>query len=149
MELEAMNEARRRDVYCRFVDCDCGREITSWRAPEVSHKRHRGMGWNPALDRTTPEELLLLCPRRHKESLWSVDQGGVYWVPMSPEKGANGPIIWLLDTTKLPDGPETFWLRSQARPDGSVILAAEIAPHRYMPFFPAIIRALDWLKSQP
>lgn len=105
------------------------------------------MGGNPALDRTTAETLLALCEWRHKGSRFSMDRGTIKWVPVSPEKGADGPILWLVNASAFPNDEGHFWLQTQSREDGWIPIAAEIAPHRYYPLnaFPATQRLVDYL----
>lgn len=58
-EQQIMTQAKVRDGYrCRV----CGRPGT-----DAAHLRHRGMGGNPAGDRTTLENLICLCRRCHRK----------------------------------------------------------------------------------
>ena len=147
-ELVEMNHVRERDGHCRFLFCPCR---IYGAMPQVSHQKHRGMGGNPSLDRTDRRTMLLLCPWRHTGSRLSNDQRGISWVPISPDKGAEGPVIWILDTAALPNDDAHFWIRRMARGDGTVIIAAEIQPHEYYPIqdaFPLTWRLIEWLTDE-
>lgn len=89
-ERQNKEKVRKRDKGCRFPLCGCKKFR---RHTEVSHSEHKGMGGNPAGDRSTPELMILLCPFRHKENRFSIDQGTLRWRPLT-ENGANGPVVW-------------------------------------------------------
>jgi 5-methylcytosine-specific restriction endonuclease McrA len=58
-ERQIMTQAKARDGYrCRV----CGQPGT-----DAAHLRHRGMGGNPAGDRTTLENLVCLCRQCHNK----------------------------------------------------------------------------------
>lgn len=85
-----MAAARKRDVYCRFPLCGCGKLRL---VLDVSHQVHRGMGGNPAGDRTTLATLVLVCRARHRQNHYSIDMGTLRWHALTPA-GAAGPIAW-------------------------------------------------------
>ena len=88
-----MREARVRDKVCRFPLCGCRKLGLRL---EVSHQQHRGMGGNPAGDRTDTAILVLLCSARHKENIVSIDNKGLRWTALTRD-GADGPIAWDVD----------------------------------------------------
>jgi hypothetical protein len=96
-EAEAKANVRRRDRYCRFPLCGCDRERL---ARHVAHARHKGMGGNPLGERSDPEQMILLCSARHRESVYSFDKGTVEIAPLTP-LGFAGPcvftVLWLGD----------------------------------------------------
>lgn len=86
-EQKIMRQAKRRDGGCRYPHCDCHK----LKMPIAAcHETHRGMGGNPKLDRTTVEQLISLCGRRHDE--W--DRGLIAIVPQDRAIGFNGPADW-------------------------------------------------------
>lgn len=91
-ERKAKEQVRKRDKSCRFPMCQCKKYR---RHSEVSHSVHKGMGGNPAGDRSTPSLMVLLCPFRHKENRYSIDRGLLKWEPLT-DQGADGPIRWLM-----------------------------------------------------
>jgi hypothetical protein len=107
-EDKEMAVVRRRDKRCRFPLCGCGKlKLTL----QVSHKEHRGMGGNPAGDRTDRRTMVLVCIARHRGNSISLDRGTLKWEPVNADLGANGPIEWY-----------------EASPDGWDLLAAERTP---------------------
>ncbi len=90
-------KVRKRDKRCRFPLCGCQRFKLRI---EVSHSRHKGMGGNPAGDRSDASLMLLLCSARHKENRIAIDHGTLKWIPQT-NAGANGPIAWLVDLQAL------------------------------------------------
>ena len=114
-----MQEVRERDRKCRFPLCACGRFRLRL---EVSHQKHRGMGGNPSMDRTTPESMILVCSARHKENRVSLDRGTLRWRALS-DRGAEGPVAWDVDLNAL--GARQGSSRPQWRE-----VARELAPHR-------------------
>ena len=88
-----MLSVRKRDRRCRFPLCGCSRFGLRL---HVSHSRHRGLGGNPAGDRTTAETLVYICAARHRESAMALDRGTIRWRALTP-RGANGPIAWDVD----------------------------------------------------
>lgn len=91
-------EVRLRDRYCRFPLCGCKRfQLALF---EVSHGKHKGMGGNPAEDRSDPETMLLLCDARHKANKFSVDRKTLRWRALT-RTGSDGPIVWSIDMREL------------------------------------------------
>lgn len=126
-------EVRRRDRYCRFPLCGCGR----MRLPtHVSHQRHKGMGGNPVGDRSLSGDMILLCVTRHQDGRVSRHHGTLSIVPLT-DKGMAGPVGWWADADAVP-GPIAWdrWTWSDINPSGSItgtrwiLLARELAPHR-------------------
>lgn len=101
-ERKAKEKVRDRDKRCRFPLCGCKKFR---RHTEVSHSEHKGMGGNPAGDRSTSALMVLLCPFRHKENRYSIDRGLLKWEPLT-DKGADGPIQWLM----AQNDPREPWL---------------------------------------
>jgi hypothetical protein len=90
-EDDRKKEVRQRDLRrCRFPLCGCARHGYQL---HVSHAEHKGMGGNPAGDRSLPMLMVLVCAPRHRESRHSIDMGGIRWRPLT-EEWANGPIAW-------------------------------------------------------
>jgi len=82
IEEKVMAEAKRRDRgLCRWTGC----EFKDLRV-EAAHLEHRGMGGNPALDRTERHKLIALCVRHHQ----LFDHTKIDVVPIEP-RGADGP----------------------------------------------------------
>lgn len=127
-----MRRVRREDRYCRFPLCGCGR----LKLPlEVAHLEHRGMGGNPSLARTTPENLILLCRPRHRAHKFALDKKTIRCVSLT-EAGARGPVRWLMDATILSDDyTEDLVFPSNKRGESLwAVLAEETAPHSFLPF---------------
>ena len=86
-EQKAMQAAKRRDGHrCMFPGCP-------YRTLELPidachlHGWHRGMGGNPALDRTTPQQIISLCRLHHGE----YDAGLIDIRPLDAHRGTDGP----------------------------------------------------------
>lgn len=117
-------KVRKRDKYCRFPLCGCKKFRL---ALHVSHKVHKGIGGNPAGDRSVPELMVYVCAARHRENPVSIDRGSLRWEPLT-EEGANGPIAWHVRARPgLITGPQLEWF----------LVAVETAPHVYEAFSPA------------
>lgn len=133
-----MQKVRRRDKYCRFPLCGCKKFGLRL---EVSHKKHRGMGGNPKLDRTTPDQMILLCSARHQENRIAVDRGTLHWQALTTQ-GANGPVAWMLDIRDLPE------IRTGRLIDyNEIVLARETSPHVFAPFTPEQKLILETLRE--
>lgn len=140
-------EVRRRDKYCRFPLCGCKRFQL---ALHVAHGRHKGMGGNPAEDRSEPDSMVLVCSARHKENVFSIDRKTIRWRALTPE-GSNGPIAWeiavddllrspkpeLMHIVTMRIKPRTKWLE----------LARETGIHVYEPSTADQTVILAWLRS--
>lgn len=87
-----MQDVRDRDRRCRFPGCPCHEFNLRL---DVSHARHRGIGGNPAGDRTDPASMVLLCLERHQGTI-SVDAVVLAWEPLDARLGADGRIAWYL-----------------------------------------------------
>lgn len=95
-------KVRRRDRGCRFPLCGCRRfKVPLCTEPEVSHNRHKGMGGNPAGDRSLPEEMLQLCKHRHQDGRISRHAGTMRARPLRARDGFNGPAEFQIDTSAL------------------------------------------------
>jgi len=130
---------RDRDEYCRFPLCRCrfrGDPL------HVSHQRHKGMGGNPAGDRSVPWLMILLCAWRHREAPVSIDRGTLRWRAMSL-KGASGPVAWDLQVSAL-GSAVTFDIPAEAIADGWVTVATGVTLHNYA-FAPWQARILNRL----
>lgn len=148
-------EVRRRDKYCRFPLCGCKRfqlavSPTS-RRPEVSHSKHKGIGGNPAEDRSAPELMVLVCSARHKENIFSLDRKTIRWRALT-KAGAAGPIAWHIKIAELrrlnPDSCALMLMavRELHRAEWFE-LARETAIHVYEPQTPAQTIILAWLRG--
>jgi len=88
---------RRRDKHCRFPLCGCRKlKLTL----HVSHQTHKGIGGNPAGDRSTPDKMIYVCGPRHRENSVSIDRGTLAWRALT-DKGSDGPVEWYLPEGSL------------------------------------------------
>jgi len=112
-------KVRRRDGYCRFPLCGCGKMKLR---TEVSHSEHKGMGGNPAGDRSKADLMVLVCHRRHKDGRVAIDKGTLRWRALTA-RGSNGPIAWDIhrDMVHSRRASAKEWLT----------LAIETGPHSY------------------
>jgi hypothetical protein len=139
-EADHMQRARRRDGYCRFPNCKC-RDFRL--ALEVSHAvKHRGMGGNPAGDRTEPKKLILLCVARHQRNVVSIDRHSLRVRALDARQGLGGPCAFDVDLRVLFDGA---W--QQARRPKWFEVGRETARHIFEPFTPEQQGILDKLKG--
>jgi hypothetical protein len=89
---------RKDDGYmCRFPRCSCHAKRTE---PEVAHWKHKGAGGDPGKQRSEPENLICLCPPRHRESRVSLHAGTVRLEYLT-EYGARGAVRWWVDITAI------------------------------------------------
>lgn len=121
-----MRAVRRRDTYCRFPLCGCSKFRLRL---EVSHQTHRGMGGNPAGDRSHRDRLVLVCSARHREHGVSIDRGTLRWREIARDANGRPLIAWEVDRRALELGDafmggEPEWME----------LARETALHSYEPF---------------
>lgn len=122
LEESAKREVRRRDRGCRFPLCGCRRlGLQLMTQPEVSHDRHKGMGGNPAGDRSTPEGLIQLCKHRHQDAPISRHKGTLRIVAINKRLGFKGPVRFDVDVSvwsrrASPDFLRPHW-RTVARED--------------------------------
>lgn len=107
---------RDRDGGCRFPLCGCRR----YGVPEVSHSKHKGMGGNPAGDRSVSALMICLCGWRHRESRVSLHAETLRWEPLTDE-GADGLVRWLIRRPELAD---RVWVE----------LAVEVEIGKWAPF---------------
>jgi hypothetical protein len=115
-------KVRNRDKFCRFPLCGCGKMKLR---TEVSHSTHKGMGGNPAGDRSQAELMVLVCGARHKDNTIAIDRGTLRWRALTA-RGSNGPIAWDVDIPPyldlaecLPSTRKSHWFE----------VARESAPH--------------------
>ena len=97
-------KVRLRDKGCRFPLCGCkklGRRL------EVSHHVHKGIGGNPAGDRSKADIMVQLCVDRHQFSNVSIHKGTLRPVFLTAEK-FNGPIAWEVNVGAFLDAPDVF-----------------------------------------
>lgn len=99
-------KVRTRDKGCRFPLCGCRKLKIQ---PHVSHSQHKGMGGNPAGDRSAPELLIHLCACRHRENRISIDKGTLRWRELEKGKGSEGPIAWDIRTSEIPAKFRGVW----------------------------------------
>lgn len=91
-------EAKRRDKHrCRFPLCGC--RALRLRI-EASHDRHKGMGGNPAGDRSEAAGLVTLCLHRHQHGRISIHKGTLRPHFLTSDQ-FNGPIAWEIDLAEL------------------------------------------------
>jgi len=128
LELEQMQAVRARDQSCRFPLCGC-RHLGTILA--VCHLRHRGIGGNPAGDRTQRAGMILLCQTRHHDSIIALDRGTMSCEPLT-DKGTDGPVRWTVDLLRILHAarslgqPLKLVTQSQL---GWFVVATEKAPH--------------------
>lgn len=137
-EDNAKRDARKRDRACRFPMCGCKRLGLPL---EVSHDEHKGMGGNPAGDRSTPEKLVLLCNHRHQFGRISRHAGTMKAMPHSSVQGYNGPVSWYVRRDEIPDEVVPAALFGQEW----VCVADEVSPGRLaqpMPWQLVILKRL-------
>lgn len=92
---------RQRDKFCRFPLCGCRKLGLILKAiGEVSHQRHKGMGGNPAGDRSQVAGMVLLCKHRHQDGRISIHKGTLRPVFLTPDQ-FNGLIAWEIDLSAL------------------------------------------------
>lgn len=96
-ENKAKTAVRFRDKRCRFPLCGCSKIRVRC---EVSHDKHKGMGGNPAGDRSITELMVYLCFTRHQDSRISRHAGTVRAEYLT-EKGFDGPVAWHADKDAL------------------------------------------------
>src|SRR5262245_30887310 len=83
-EQKAMRAALVRDSRsCRWFDCRTGLVV------EPAHRFHRGMGGNPAGDRTKRDSVIALCKRHHRQ--W--DHGQIDVDPVT-DKGFDDRVAF-------------------------------------------------------
>lgn len=130
IELENMRQVRSEDGYCRFPLCGCYQPQphlwSIWLKPEVAHLDHRGMGGNPAGDKSDVKLLITVCNWRHKIDKFSLDKKTIKCEPMT-DMGTRGPVRWLVNVEALRDvmpvGCASEWL----------VIAEEVRPHLTQP----------------
>lgn len=98
-ERDEKADVRRRDRGCRFPLCGCRRLGLRL---EVSHDKHKGIGGNPAGDRSVAELMVQLCLHRHQDSRISRHKGTMRARPLT-RHGYNGPVIWEADRATIRD----------------------------------------------
>ena len=88
------------------------------------------MGGDPSGERTTTAGLIRLCAPRHFMHRMAVDRRTIRWEGLT-DRGADGPIRWLIDT-------EALWDDVRPIPDqvGEIELARERVPFEYEPMTP-------------
>jgi hypothetical protein len=93
---EATNKraAKKRDGHrCRFPLCGCAKLKLRI---ESSHDAHKGMGGNPAGDRSLTSGLMTLCVHRHQDGIISRHKGTLRAVYLT-DRGSDGPVAWEID----------------------------------------------------
>lgn len=143
-EERVMRQVRREDRYCRFPLCGCGKLKLPLDVAHAGDEGHRGMGGNPSLSATTPENLITLCRPRHRAHKFAIDKKTLRVEPLT-ERGLRGPVRWWAEFETLRTWAlDSHGLVLMARPvDGWVILATEIAPHRLEPIeWPRVLELL-------
>jgi hypothetical protein len=105
-EDEAILAAKQRDGFrCRWPEAHKCRG-----GLEGAHVfQHRGMGGNPAGDRTTPELILPLCAWMHRRGPESID-GKQLKVEALTDQGTRGPCVFY---RQAPDG--SYFVVAQER----------------------------------
>lgn len=103
-ERAAKAEVRSRHPGCRFPLCGCrSRGVGLKGALTVSHDQHKGMGGNPAGDRSAPELMMQLCKWRHQDAPVSRHAGTLRTRYLSDEKN-DGPVAFEVDLAAVYPG---------------------------------------------
>lgn len=106
-EEASMRKARKRDGNrCRMPMCDCKRFKLRL---DVSHQVHRGIGGNPAGDRSDTSLLMTVCCARHKDHAVSIDKGTLRWIALT-DQGANGPVKWEVQASAVLPRAHDRWI---------------------------------------
>lgn len=122
-------KVRKRDKFCRFVDCGCYRFKL---ALHVSHQEHKGAGGNPKGERSHPDLMLLVCSARHRENRISIDNKTLRWRAIGRDAKGNVLIAWDVDERALKHGPATMTTYRQKW----IEIARETALHIFEPLTP-------------
>jgi hypothetical protein len=128
-ETKNKRQAKKRDHHtCRFPLCGCAKRLHAKADVrlESSHEIHKGMGGNPAGDRSAPELLVTLCKHRHQDGAISRHKGTLRAKFLTPEK-FNGRIAWEVDVNRL---RKDYGAHSQKWEE----VAREIAVQKWAPF---------------
>lgn len=104
-ERDAKLEVRRRDRFCRFPLCGCRR--LGWRL-EASHQSHKGAGGNPTGDRSTADQMILLCVHRHQDGVVSRHHGTMRARYLTADR-ADGPVAWEVDLAGVYGFKKSQW----------------------------------------
>lgn len=130
---EARNKTtvRKDDDYaCRFPRCSC---LLKRIHPDVAHDVHKGIGGDPLKQRSGIQNLICLCPARHKESRLSLHAGTIRMEYLT-ELGTRGAVRWWVDATAV----DTSIGSRQAGDERWVVVGteeiAEKKPRRWVPF---------------
>jgi len=91
-EREEKAAVRLRDRRCRFPLCACRLSVKP--ILEVAHTTHKGMGGNPAGDRSDRRTMVLLCRQRHQDGEVSLHKGTLRVVFQDQRKGFEGHVDW-------------------------------------------------------
>jgi hypothetical protein len=112
--------AKHRDGHrCRFPLCGCRKLGVKLDARlEASHDQHKGMGGNPAGDRSVTELLVSLCLHRHQDGQVSRHKGTLRSRYLS-DRGNNGPLAWDVDAAYV---LEALRRAGHALPEGGLLL---------------------------
>lgn len=138
IERSSKSEVRRLDRYCRFPKCGCGKKGY---ALAVAHLEHKGIGGNPAGDRSEIERMILLCAPRHREHKYSLDRSTIRIEPTTAA-GTRGPCVWSVYVRRAFAGG--------AQHVGWIEIGREITPHFFEPFTSeqlAILKKLAEMKQ--
>lgn len=135
-EERIMRQVRAEDRYCRMPLCGCGKLKLVLDVCHAGADGHRGIGGNPSLSATTPENLILLCRPRHRAHKFAIDKGTLRVEPLT-DRGLRGPVRWLVHVPSIPldwykDSPDLYLFCVQ--PDEWALLAVETSPHAFEPF---------------
>jgi hypothetical protein len=77
---------------CRFPLCGCRRFRF---INHVAHLKHKGIGGDQTGDRSQVQWMILVCPPRHREHLFSIDKKTIMPVPVTTQ-GTDGPVAWMI-----------------------------------------------------
>ena len=127
-EERVMRQVRREDRYCRFPLCGCGKLKLPLDVAHAGDEGHRGMGGNPSLSATTPENLILLCRPRHRAHKFAIDKKTLRVEPLTA-RGLRGPVRWLIDPEATQVNELLVWRGDRLW----FPLAMESRPHVVMP----------------
>lgn len=132
-EQAQMQAVRKEDRFCRFPLCGC--KAFKLRQ-DVCHTVHRGVGGNPAGDRSDTAFLILLCSARHRENIVSLDRKTMRIRPLT-RLGLRGPCAFDVDAQALLPRARVRWVE----------VGREKARHYFEPFTPEQRVILEKLKG--
>lgn len=109
IKTEAANKrtAKARDKHrCRFPLCRCSK--IGYRL-ESAHGFHKGMGGDPAGNRSEVDNLITFCIHRHQFGSISLHKGTLRVVPLTA-RGFSGACEFVVDVSAMTGAVEATWM---------------------------------------